>query len=323
MSENLGQKILDKIKQNSLEPTPRWHFLLKEWLVWLLGGLSLLIGAAAVSVMIYLSKNSDLFIYDQVGRSFSGWLLLSLPYFWIIFLALFVWILFYNIKHTKRGYRYPLFLVALFSILASILLGSIFSLVGLGEKVDDVLGRQAPFYDIVFNPHVDIWSHPEEGRLSGLVVSREDKNNFVLLDRSQSEWQVFYNGKNDGDQDDFVVVGQPVRAIGEIVGEHSFSAQTVMAMRPGREFFRRLSPEVNAGMNGRPGKGQAACRPGQQQDPVVNILEQYPELKLSLEQGLLENKQLISEIAGRDDNFLRMLQSLNINQEVLESLLAQ
>lgn len=321
MSENLGQKIIDKIKQNSLEPTPRWHFLLKEWLVWLVGGLSLLVGAAAVSVMIYLSKNNDLFIYDQVGRSFGGWLLLSLPYFWIVFLALFVWILFYNIKHTKRGYRYPLFLIALFAILASVLLGGLFSLVGLGEKVDDVLGRQAPFYDLVFNPHIDIWSHPEEGRLSGLVISRVDKSHFALIDREKGEWQVVYVGEDDDDKDNMIVVGQPVRAIGKVVGERSFSAQTIMTMKPGREFFRRLKPEAMPPMAPGLGKGAPAFRPNQ--ESFVNLLVKHPELKTILEQGLLENKQLIRDLSDRDVNLLPMLQSLNLDQATLQTIFGQ
>ncbi|MDD3285081.1 MAG: hypothetical protein PHG95_00345 [Patescibacteria group bacterium] len=321
MSDNLEQKIIEKIKHESLAPTPRWHFLLKEWLVWLVGVLSLLVGAAAVSVMIYLSKNNDLFIYDQVGRSFSGWLLLSLPYFWIVFLTLFVWILFYNIKHTKRGYRYPLFLIALFSVFASVLLGGAFSLFGLGEKIDDVLGRQAPFYDIIFNPHVDIWSRPEEGRLSGLVISNSSENTFVLVDREREEWQVAYSGKEGSGGNNAVIVGQPVRAIGKVTGEGLFSAQKIMAMQPGREFFRRLKPEGAPPLNFGPGKDAPACLADR--GKLLDWLRQYPELKQALEQGLLDNQDLIREISADNPDFLPMLQSLNVSPETIQIIFSR
>ena len=90
MSENLEQKIIDKIKTGSLSPKPRWHFLLKERLVWTIGLLALLVGAAAVSVMLYLANNNDWLVYEKAGRNFGAWLLLSLPYFWLVFLTLFL-----------------------------------------------------------------------------------------------------------------------------------------------------------------------------------------------------------------------------------------
>ena len=311
MSENLEQKIINKIKKDSLAPTPRWHFLLKEWLIWLFGGMALLVGAAAVSVMLYLSQNNDIFIYEQVGRSFWGWLLLSLPYFWILFLALFVWILFYNIKHTKRGYRYPLYVIAIFAVMASIVLGAVFSFIGLGEKIDDILGRQAPFYDSVFNPHVDVWSHPEEGRLSGLVIGLGDEGNFTLLDREKSEWRVLYAGEiNQGEE---IIAGQPLRAIGKVAGEHYFIAQKIMPMKPGREFFRRLGPSF---MPPPPGPGQGSPQFCRQQEVFIHLLVKYPELKKALEKSLVENKILMREIGSKEDGFRPMLQSLDLADDV-------
>lgn len=318
MTENLEKKILDKIKKESLAPTPRWHFLLKEWLVWLLGGLSLLVGAAAVSVMLYLSKNNDWMIYEQVGRSFASWFLLSLPYFWLIFLAIFVIILFYNLKHTKQGYRYPLVLIATAAVFASILLGSIFSIFGLGEKIDSVLGRQAPFYDHLFNPHIEVWSHPEEGLLAGLVVSRPNSAQFTLVDRDKGEWNVVYSEKDEA----LVIIGQPLRAIGRMNGQGNFSADKIMPMRPGKEFFRRMNgdnlnlpPLNNNSVHG----GQACVMEGERAS-LSSLLLKYPELKNILEQGLLDNVDLIKDISAQDEELRLMLNSLNLNSEVLKSL---
>jgi len=237
---NLDKNIIERIKHESMTPKPRWHFILKEALIWFFGALSLLIGAVSVAVMIYLFNANDLMMHAQLGHSLIGYLILSLPYFWLLFLALFLWLLFYNIKNSKRGYHYSVYLIALISVLASIILGSIFYFIGMGPKIDDVLARQAPFYDRVFNPHVGMWSQVDEGRLAGLVVARPSEDHFILIDRESGEWYVTKIIEVD---DNLIVVGQPIRVIGEITGDHQFKADQIFPMKPGREFFKRFQPK--------------------------------------------------------------------------------
>ena len=55
-TDTFDQKLVAKIKQANIAPKPRWHFLLKNSVIWAAGTLSLLIGAGAASVMIYLFK---------------------------------------------------------------------------------------------------------------------------------------------------------------------------------------------------------------------------------------------------------------------------
>ncbi|MGE5425898.1 MAG: hypothetical protein ACM3PZ_02395 [Bacillota bacterium] len=227
---------MEAIKEQGVSPRPRWRFLAKEWLVWASGILSLLVGAAAVSVIRYLSENSASM---ESGKSFGAWLLLSLPYFWMVLLALFLWVFYYNLKHTKRGYRYPMYQVAGAAFLLSILLGLAFYSVGIGQAIDVVLGR-APLYDRIINPHVSFWSRPEDGRLSGLIIFKEPSgDSLILVDRRRSRWSVHYLP-----EDEYLAIpGQPVRALGEISGPGVFKAERLMRFQPaGREFFDRLYP---------------------------------------------------------------------------------
>lgn len=320
MPEELEQKILDKIKSGSLIPKPRWHFLLKERFIWTIGVLALLIGAAAVSVMIYLAQSNDLWLYDQAGSNFGTWLLLSLPYFWLLFLGLFVWLLYYNLKHTKRGYRYPTLLIVGAAILASIFLGGVFYACGVGAKIDDILGRQAPLYDRVFNPHVGAWSRPEEGRIAGLIVSKPDQEHFILVDRERGEWTVIYKT----DDDNLVVLGQPVRVIGKISSERTFKAKKILELGPGREFFQRFKPtammppplparEINSGGQG------CACS----NNSFSDFLNQYPEFKSMFEQDLLLHRDIIKEIDNNNSDFLPSLHGLGLSNEVWQTLSAQ
>ncbi|MEI6529158.1 MAG: hypothetical protein WCN88_01975 [Candidatus Falkowbacteria bacterium] len=232
-------KLLAKIKEGKMCPKPRWQFLLKDSVVWFAGLISLLIGAAAISVMIYLFKYNDWDIYDQTKKTFVEFFILTLPYYWFIFLGIFVFIISYNFKHTKTGYRYSGILLIGASILLSVILGAIFFAAGLGEKLDDILGRRAPFYDQVINRHIDFWSQPAEGRLSGLVIDKVDGTSLILIDRGKEQWLVstenveLYSG-------DFIIVGQPIRVLGEIISEQKFRADKILPMKAGRDFYHRF-----------------------------------------------------------------------------------
>ncbi len=260
-------KLLAKIKEEKISPKPRWQFLLKNYVVWSAGLGSLIIGAAAVSVMIYLFKFNDWEIYDQTRKTFLEFFLLTLPYYWFVFLGFFVFTIFYNFKHTKRGYRYSSLLLAGASIFLSIILGTIFFALGVGEKLDNILGSQVPFYDHVINRHVNFWSQPSEGRLSGLVLGVVEGGNFILIDRSQEEWLVstenskLYPGA-------IVITGQPIRLLGEEVENHAFRADKILPVNAGRGFFHRF--------NGRPPHLRPKMIPSEINRPGINRPELSP-----------------------------------------------
>ncbi len=231
-------KLLAKIKDKKISPKPRWQFLLKDSVVFLAGLMALLIGAAAISVMIYLFKYNDWEIYDQTKKSFLEFFILTLPYFWGIFLAFFVFILSYYLRHTKKGYHYSELLIIGASIILSVILGTCFYAAGFGEKLDNILGSRAPFYDQIINRHVDFWSRPNEGRLSGLVIDKSIPGQFVLVDRGNQAWVVDIEN-SEPYSGAVIVVDKPIRLLGEIIGEHVFRADKLLPLTAGRDFFHR------------------------------------------------------------------------------------
>ncbi|MFH1565392.1 MAG: hypothetical protein ABIC82_06190 [bacterium] len=238
-NEKFDQEILGKIKEKKSGQKSKWHFLLKNYVIWAVGVLALIIGGLAFSVIIYLLKYNDWSAYKQINRSFFEFILLTLPYFWVLFLALFVLIVNYDIKRTKKGYRYPLPILVAASITISILLGGIFFRFGLGEVIDDVLGERAPFYEKIFNRQADFWSHPEEGRLAGFVLSKNSDTEFVILDIKQNEWKVQLE-QNENFPSVEIKIGHPIRVAGSKLEENIFSAEMIMpAVPPGRRFFMR------------------------------------------------------------------------------------
>jgi len=231
------QEILGKIKKENIAPKPKWFFLLKNYAVWSLGFLSLIIGGAAFSVVIYLVRYNDWDVYEQLDENFVSFILLTMPYFWILFLALFIYIVLYDIKHTKKGYRYSLPVILTGNIAVSMVLGVLFYKIGVSQALDDILGEKAPLYSQIINRQMDYWSQPEDGRLSGLVVDIVSGEKFILVDLSQKEWNV--NKGADG-----VIVGiklgAPIRVLGKKISEDIFEADVILPPgKPGGGLFRR------------------------------------------------------------------------------------
>jgi heme/copper-type cytochrome/quinol oxidase subunit 2 len=240
MSENKNnftKNLIEKIKTENIEPKPRWHFLLKNYAVWISGILAFLIGALATSVIIYLLKYNNWQLGGQT-ESFLSYFLLTLPYFWLLFLALFIYIIFYNLKHTKKGYKFKPVYIILTAVLGSILLGEIFFLAGMGKKIDDVLGSKAPFYKQMFNPQLHYFCNPEKGRLTGVLIKENEQ--IGLIDTSGNYWQIEFKNENNLNLD--FLIGQAVNILGN-VNENQDNVFEVEIIRPahsGEEFIRRF-----------------------------------------------------------------------------------
>ena len=58
-------KIIGSIKQDKIEPTPKWYFLWKNRLFWLGFILFIILGAVAFSVIMLALQQSDFIIVDH------------------------------------------------------------------------------------------------------------------------------------------------------------------------------------------------------------------------------------------------------------------
>jgi len=240
LDNNFGEELLHKIKDEKIQPKPRWKFLLKNYFIWSLGIFSLLLGTIAMSLIFFMLRYNDADIYGRAGGQLWEKLLLIIPFFGIVCLIFFIFIVLYYFKHTKKGYRYSSFIILSAVISFSVILGVFFYIVGMGEITDNVLGRNVPFYDKIINPRVDFWSQPESGRLMGLIKSQAGLDEYILIDRNKKEWKVLLPeiGSNS---DDELELNRSARFLGKVQSENEFSATEILpVMPPGREFFGRF-----------------------------------------------------------------------------------
>lgn len=200
MSENISEKILETIKDQQLKPKPKWQFLLQDYMVWLSGLLAIMIGGLAFAVIIYMFVNNDWGLYPAVSNSLVYFIFKTLPYFWLIFLVLFIIIAYYNLKHTKQGYKLRLRNMVLITVLVSVLLGLFWYNIGFGQVIDNALSNKFPIYRQFINKthqRALFLQNPDEGILIGVITEFEEidmassKNHvFTLVDWDNKEWQI-------------------------------------------------------------------------------------------------------------------------------------
>ncbi|MDD4995526.1 MAG: hypothetical protein PHW53_03635 [Patescibacteria group bacterium] len=240
MNNNFDQEVLGAIKDSKLTPKPRWQFILKDYALWVSAIACLLIGGVFVSLVIFMSRFSGWEIYRRIDYGVMKFILAGIPLFWILLLIIFTLAVYFNFRHTKKGYRLSMPTVLFGVLFLSVMIGIFFNFMGFSPKIDNFLGRKAPFYDRVMNPHLRVWSSPDEGRLSGLITSIEP-DRMTIMDLKRDMWMVITHDIEDHSR---VKTGMPALFLGKELPDHVFNASAIMPMEPGQGFFRRLEPRL-------------------------------------------------------------------------------
>lgn len=227
MKENkFAQNIVDTIKTKSIQPKPKWHFLLRDGVLWAVGGLALFIGAVAIAVIIFIIRTHDLEFYEYFEQSRLKVFVLAIPYVWIVLLGAFVWLADRQIRHTKHGYQYPLWTLALITFCLSCVLGIGLYYFGVAERIDESLARHTLYREYA-QPQFQFLRSPEEGFLVGkiLIVAGD---HFVLRDLQGREWHVLV----EESELPFLRDDIRVRVFGEQLDDSKFRATIVRPMNP-------------------------------------------------------------------------------------------
>jgi len=231
---NLSEKILKQIESKKLSPKSKWVFILKNYIFWFIFIVFLFLGSLSFAVIIYMFKVSDWSLYLHAGDGVFEFFLLSLPYFWFLFLILFIILAFYNFKYTKRAYRYGGFLLVFVSILISIFLGTTFYALGMGEKIDIAFSDNISFYHQMREKRARMWLNPEKGFLAGTILNLEDKDNFILNDLNGQKWTIDYD-RTELKLPFSLYSGEKIKIFGEKTGDFNFKAEIIRPLFGGRK----------------------------------------------------------------------------------------
>lgn len=193
-NSNLTQSILQQVADEKLKPKPLWQFLTKRTLVWFGVILSIIIGSISSSILFFLVINNDWEAYDSVTNNLAYFILLTLPYFWLIIFAGFIVLSYFYMRKTKHGYRYSLLRLATIYLALCILIGGTAYAYGGSEEIDRLLTVNVPIYKQIVNQQTDRWAQPQRGLIAGDVESLDiNKKELILEDIKGNLWHVDYS----------------------------------------------------------------------------------------------------------------------------------
>lgn len=225
--EAISKNTLQKIKKGNIKPIPKWQFLLKDSLVWGLFALNLVLGSIGFAISLYILGNNDVILDSSLVTNAWEWIILSIPIAWILLTILFVFIAYYNFKHTQEGYRFTVATIFLMNIVISIVLGVIINGSGLSQKLNTVFSKHIPFYNHTMDLRAEVWMRPESGYLAGNIVEIDSSSKVLKLeDLNGKEWTISYT--------DAIVkgrvslqVGEEIKLVGTMLLENTFNASEV------------------------------------------------------------------------------------------------
>jgi hypothetical protein len=221
-----SEKTLEKIEQEKITPKPRWQFLARQYSVWTLTVVSLLLGALAFSLILYLIGSQNWDIRQAMGSNWFRWIFLSLPLAWILFFLLFVAAIYYNVRHFKKGYKYPAYLIGVSALVTAIFFGVIAASFGLHQKIHDLFVARLPFYQQVFDDRINAWDRPGEGFLAGRI-NQPTADGFTLHDFMNHDWLIKTDSETEWEGSVKFLIGEQVKVVGQEIDQDTFQAQEI------------------------------------------------------------------------------------------------
>lgn len=216
-----SQNAMEKILQGNVKQVPKWRFVVKNIVLWFVGGLCVVAGALTVSLIIFTLANSALFTHHIPRINFLRHLMVVLPILWVSITILFIVFFDILVRRTKQGYRYSLSILMIINIVLSVLMGVIFYSCGISHVVDDLLGRFRHYHSVE-SRQAQIFDAPDKGVVVGRVMGCDDEY-FTLVTPRGRGWYVMYenvSGFKAGD----IIDGQVLMVVGKKINDNIFAA---------------------------------------------------------------------------------------------------
>lgn len=270
---NLEERILEKIKHENLKPKSIWYFLIKDYSLWLAVLLSVLLASLSIAPIIFIFSNIEPAYIKHVSANIYFFLLMILPYPWIILCAITTYLAQKIWSKTKNGYKFQGKYVVIISTITSLILGIILNIFAFGKIMDDQ-GEKAGFgfYKSMDGRKQENWFNPHEGRLIGIVQS--------ISSSTSSTTFILFNEKNNFTEEisyDETVPGS------EFISENN-KLRIIGFENSDKDFFAcAIFPD-----NFEPGKTRNISKievMKEKRDKIKQRFETNPECKESFENG--------------------------------------
>jgi hypothetical protein len=192
-NSKIKEAVLERLEREGIQPRSRLYWLSHEYAFWSAWGLSVLLGALSLAVLSFSSVYMGYSLYEATHDNFLTFLVDTLPFLWLIAAIFMVVASYFNIRHTKKGYKYPVILVIGSSLGFSVLGGLALHYIGAGYYLDRFLGEVSDSYQSRVEFEARLWQAPEFGRLVGQAVLPDEVGaikGFLFTDIDDRSWPI-------------------------------------------------------------------------------------------------------------------------------------
>lgn len=216
----LKTSLFERIESEHVCPRSRFFFRGRECFVWFLWLLSVVVGAFAVAVSLFVVTHQQYALYEATHENVFTYLVEVLPYLWMVIFGLMVYIALYNLRHTAHGYRHPVWMVLASSVVLSFAGGTALHMFGIGYSVDNILGQHMQAYLSQGKLEHKLWQDPAEGRMVGRqVLSTVSPTTTVIFeDITGHRWRMDVTELHPRDVA-LLASGEKVRLMGKAINE--------------------------------------------------------------------------------------------------------
>ncbi|PLX27705.1 hypothetical protein C0583_00495 [Candidatus Parcubacteria bacterium] len=222
----LSKNIFDAIKEKKVEPRAKWQCLLFSRIAWAISFVLVVIGSLAFSVVLYMVINNDWDLYTHLGDSLIEFIFVTLPYFWILILAVLVLLALFSSKFTEDAYRYKLATLIFASLIVNVILGGTFYVFGMGEFIDLQLQKEIPLYNSLSYDKDKMWTQPEKGILAGTIIS-QNGDELVVEDYLSNTWTIVISANSNIKGRVMLKTGEKIKIIGSLGKGNVFLANEI------------------------------------------------------------------------------------------------
>lgn len=206
---NISDQTLNLITKNQIKPIPKWEFVAKNLGLWSTFLLSFLVLAIGISLSYFG-------LIDNIIT----------PYLWYFIAVLFLGSSFVLFKKTKGAYRFYSYQVLLPIVFLGLIIGGVFFKTGLASKIDRGLESRSALYRQIVPMRMVVWNNPQEGYLSGKIISINSDNDFKIQDFNNNIWNISGTNINIRTRVQ-MIVGEEIKLIGTQISADSFSATEI------------------------------------------------------------------------------------------------
>lgn len=232
-------EVLKRIEVQAITPISRFQFICAQWGVWIVWLGTILVGAAALAVSLYVTMSANYALYEATHENFLTFFVAVMPYIWVCLFIAMVYLSIFQMRNTKRGYRYSSWVVILSSLMFTVVGAVLLHSFGLGYLLDQKLGQQLDSYMSQTKMEQKMWQMPQAGRLVGrleidTVVATEQLEPILnFKDDTGVMWRLSVTELRPRDSM-LLLKGERVRLLGTTTNDVSFHVCGVFPAMGGR-----------------------------------------------------------------------------------------